>query len=143
MTLWRRFLGPLSKDIRLARNLKEAFEEMLRTPHPDLVVFDLRLPDSRVASQSIMKIRELKDINPDAVVMVVTGAVEENLPVLANEYGADGFFQKPDMAGQDKLLKAATQACQSKTTEGRLSMVEELSRLMSSLGTSGDVAYPA
>lgn len=133
MTLWKQFLGPLTQDLREARTMREAFEQMRLLPKPDLVLFDLRLPDSRQAEESLRRIQELKMINPNAVVMVVTGAVDDNLPALAKELGADGFYRKPDMAGQEKLLRAATQACQSQSTEGRLSMVEELSKLMSSL----------
>lgn len=103
--IWQRFLAPLSDDIRIAPTLNEAFKQMARLPPPDLILLDLRLPGSESAEGTLQNIRKLKAVNPEAVVLVLTGATDAHLPILAVQLGADGFKQKTSVAGQEGLLR--------------------------------------
>lgn len=115
--IWQRFLSPLSDDIRIALDLPAAFEAMRRLPPPDLVLLDLRLPGSESAESTLGQIKAIKAINPGAVVMVLTGATEANLPILAAQLGADSFQQKASVVGQERLLRAVQDALKPRTQQ--------------------------
>lgn len=57
----------------------------------DLILLDLRLPDSK-SQNSLLCIRSFKLIAPKCAVVVITGAAIERSDVM--KYGADGFIEK-------------------------------------------------
>lgn len=135
MDLWYRFLKPVACEIRQAMTLGEAFKLLKKIPPPDLILLDLRLPDSADAKETLSKIPKLREQAPKAVVVVITGAGEDSLPILAREVGADGFFDKGSVIGQTKLLESIKEACSLKTTEERMNLVERLSNFMLSVSS--------
>ena len=67
-----------------------AARRALATLSPDVVLLDHRLPDGR----GVEAIGELRQINPDAQLVVLTASLEESLAVAATEAGAAGFLVK-------------------------------------------------
>lgn len=129
---WRLAMEPVACELRMACDMREAIEQMRKLPPPDLVLLDLRLPGSS-AEATVERIRDLKAINEEAVVIVITGAVEDNLPMLARHFGADAFEHKRDIVTQGRLLTAVKNAL-SKHTDvpifaEKLKLFEGLSEL--------------
>jgi len=58
---------------------------------PDIVLLDLRLPDL----YGLNIIKELKSINPDSVIFIMTAFGEINEAIEAIKAGAENYFQKP------------------------------------------------
>lgn len=135
--LWRRFLGALSDDIRIAGTVPDALIQMRKMPPPDLVLLDLRMPGS-TPENTLHHIAQLKESNPNAVVLVLTGASDASLPALAMKLGADGFQPKNTVASQDGLFTAIRDALRPKTEpqpgvpayQRSLEMLERLTSLL-------------
>lgn len=132
VTLWRRILRNVSQDIRWAKDIAGAFREMRTIPHPDLVLLDLVLPGSS-ARQTLEQINALKDINPNAVVLVITGSTDDFMPALASSLGADGFRFKPQMASQNALLEAIKCAFENRRAKQGEKPYERTSELLAML----------
>lgn len=137
--LWVRYLQTVTTGIRVAHDLPAALVAMRAVPHPDIVLLDLRLPGSKPLN-TLQHIAEMKEINPKAVVVVLTGAIEEKLPELAAQLGADGFGYKRDHAtSQRNLLLIIADAIKRRSVakgpifEPALSVLETLSALTSGL----------
>lgn len=111
--LWRRLLSPLTEDIRLAETIPDALAEMRKIPPPDLVLLDLRVPGS-TPENTLFHIAALKELNPAAVVLVLTGVSDESLPALARQLGADGFSPKMAAASQDALFDIICETLRTK-----------------------------
>lgn len=105
--IWKRFLEPMGVPVAIALNLEEAAAVMRKVPPPDLVLLDLILPDSKEPSETLAKgIKMIREHNPNALVVVITGAAVENIAVLARAMGADEFYHKIEMTSQARLLNA-------------------------------------
>jgi response regulator of citrate/malate metabolism len=76
--LWRDFLVDKfgDRDIRVGYNMEQGIALMRETPHPDVVLLDLFLPDS-TPIQTLKSIETLKAINPYAVILVITGMLDD------------------------------------------------------------------
>jgi CheY-like chemotaxis protein len=94
-----RYLQPVAREIIVAESMEHAFAVINQVNPFDIVTLDLNLPDSRT-EETRDKIREIKRINPDALVVVITGVVrpEEQERIIAA--GADGYVYKVDIMGQ-------------------------------------------
>lgn len=131
--IWTDFLSPLDGEIRIAMTLESAIEQMSKIPHPDIVLLDLRLPDSESAGRTLEYINALKQINPKAIVVVITGHVDAALPALASKLGADGYANKLECATQASLLGLISGALEKRQSspkapafEGSLEMLKTL-----------------
>jgi len=62
---------------------------------PDLVLLDLHLPPRYLLEDGLKNIAEIKRVNPEAVVIVMTGDQETETPQHAVEEGAYDYFRKP------------------------------------------------
>lgn len=136
--LWKRLLAPIGADIREATTIPEALEMMAMIPMPELVLLDLRLPGS-TAQNTLEHIAHLKEINPAAVVVILTGSsymLNAPLAVIAKKFGADGSAIKTETTTQNELLSVIKSSLKSRraTTEpifeGSLSLFERLSSIM-------------
>jgi ActR/RegA family two-component response regulator len=78
------------RTIRVAHSMREA-ESQIAESAPEHIVLDLALPDSNPA-KTIERIRDLKRLSKDAVVIVVTGWPAHEAAARAG--GADKFFVK-------------------------------------------------
>jgi two-component system, NarL family, response regulator DevR len=72
-----------------ASSLEEAYRG-IATVAPDLVLLDLKLPDG----DGVIGCRELKKINNDLKIIILTAYTEEDVVVDALKSGADGYLLK-------------------------------------------------
>ncbi len=135
MGLWRKFLQPVAHEIRECQTLSDAIELMRKIPPPDLVLLDLRLPDSMEAAATLARIPEFRAMNPKSIIMVITGALDASLPKIASEVGADAFLEKASVNGQTKLLQSIQAACADSTIEERMEIIHKLSDYMTNAST--------
>jgi two-component system chemotaxis response regulator CheY len=76
--------------------------ELYREYTPDLVLLDVIMP----VKNGVMALQEIKEINPDAKVMIVTSVGQEEMISKAKELGATDFVSKPFQAAKlQELVK--------------------------------------
>jgi two-component system NtrC family response regulator len=76
-----------------ARDAIEA--RMLCEPEPDVYLFDMRLPPSGEVQEGLNLLKEARQREPDATVVMMSGEGERRVALKAIELGAFDFFQKP------------------------------------------------
>lgn len=90
--LLRRFLQPISSKIVIAYNMSDTMT-VLNIERFDVITYDLSYPDS-VREESIAKIKSIKEAQPTAIIIVVTGNYTPEIERMVIEAGADGIIQK-------------------------------------------------
>lgn len=90
------FLKRRFKEVYLAKDGKEGFEAFQKYA-PDVIITDIIMPELNGLAMSAM----IKQIEPDAPIIVVTAHDDVNLLVEAIGIGIDGYVMKPI---NDKLL---------------------------------------
>jgi response regulator RpfG family c-di-GMP phosphodiesterase len=88
---------------RLARDGREGVA-MFRMSHPPLTVTDLKMPNMT----GIELLQQVRDVDPDAAVIVLTGAADVKTAIESLKLGAYDFIMKP--VNVDELLIAAERA---------------------------------
>lgn len=105
-------LLPFSEEIRNSSTLGHALEILNLMPRVDLVVLDLKLSDSPVASTA-NSVQEIKRLHPETAVMVISGMLdfEPELEDLCRKNGADVVVRKnPVECKRQALLTACLKA---------------------------------
>ena len=78
--------------------------EIYRQKRPDLVLLDLALP----SMNGLEVMRELKELDAHANILVVTGFASEESAEIAARYGAQAYIEKPfEIADLSEWVKAA------------------------------------
>jgi len=96
------FMRNLLKNILFKGNIDTCGEaadgneavEKYKELKPDLVTMDVVMPNK----DGIAALREIKTINPDAKVIMVTAVGQEKMVKAAIKYGAKGYIVKPFQA---------------------------------------------
>jgi len=65
--------------------------QQFRTEHPSIVLTDVRMP----GMNGIELLQRIKDLNPDAEVIIITGHGDVDVAIEALQNGASDFIQKP------------------------------------------------
>jgi DNA-binding NtrC family response regulator len=78
----------------------QAALEVVRRQRPDIVLTDLRLPDL----DGLALLKEIRQIAPDTLVIMITGFATVNSSVEAIEAGAYDYIPKPFTATQLRIL---------------------------------------
>jgi CheY-like chemotaxis protein len=94
------YLEPLGFAIQSVQTLAEAFEKMREIPPPNIVFLDLILPDSVHETKTLAQVRSLCALNPDVVIIIVSGMSVKELGEMAALAGAHGFMEKTGDADQ-------------------------------------------
>lgn len=115
-------------EVRSAHNIADALIEMRKLPPPDLVFLDLFFKEHG-AEETLSHIAKFKEINPNAVIIVITGSSEARLEQMALEMGADKFTQKNQIATSARLYKACRGAFIDKGASGQ-EMLDRLNLLL-------------
>ena len=63
----------------------------VRTGHYDVVVCDLKMP----RQDGLEVIRQIKAVNPDQAVILMTACIEESIEQQAHDQGANAVLRKP------------------------------------------------
>lgn len=112
-----RFISDLAV-VKLAPDLPTGLRFMREPPTPDVVLLDLKLSGSKPLN-TLEHIEELKQINPDASVVVITGNLQDGLPELATKLGADFFAKKIEYATSQLSLLSAIEAGLKNVVKGK------------------------
>lgn len=99
----KNYLSPIASAIDSSETLSGALS-MAEHGEYNVVILDLKFPDSD-KDDAFTSIRKFKSYN--AVVVVVTGAVEPHLKEDAIAAGADAFVRKDGNLNQQSMLLAA------------------------------------
>lgn len=91
--LLRRYLEPISSYICVVKSISGLFEALTHSQF-DLITYDLRYPDSPIKESSLARIREIKELNPEAIIIIVTGYYDPSMERLITESEADGIIKK-------------------------------------------------
>jgi two-component system sensor histidine kinase/response regulator len=110
----KRALGPAGYRVQTASTLEEALQH-LRQAHFDAVLLDVMMPDG----SGIAFLETIQELDPDTVVVIITGYATVELAITAIKRGAYDFISKPFSA--DVLLMTADQALEKRrlTLEAR------------------------
>lgn len=138
MEMWVRYLTPTGSEVIQAKDYETAEREMRKIPPPDMVFLDLVLPDSRDPEDTLRcGVEMIRGMNPESVIIVITGMNSAKIAQLAMSVGADGFNFKHEVVGQRKLLRAVQGVLETRKASPRgcveecLLLVEKLNSLLS------------
>lgn len=81
---------PTGIMIALASNGKEALEQMEKQ-RPDCILLDMKMP----GMNGVEVLREIRNISPQSIVMMMTAYSESELTEEAGRLGVDHYFTKP------------------------------------------------
>jgi DNA-binding NtrC family response regulator len=73
---------------------------------PDVYLFDMRLPPSGQVDEGLNLLRDLRQREPDATVVMMSGEGERRDAIRAIELGAFDFFQKPVDSAELRVILA-------------------------------------
>ena len=85
------FFSTRGFSVSLASNGKQALDLLLDSPPQDVILLDINLPDC----SGIDLLRQAKDLQPDAQIIMVTALNRADLRTEATCYGARGYVVKP------------------------------------------------
>lgn len=88
--IMRHYLESTTAEIYEAANGLEALA-MYRTHNPDMVFLDMTMP----GMQGMEVLAKLRQINPQAKVIITTADIQHSTRKMAEEAGASGFIYKP------------------------------------------------
>ncbi|MDD5475949.1 MAG: response regulator [Syntrophales bacterium] len=95
------FLSSREYDVFTASDGVEAISKV-RTVRPDAVLLDIIMP----GMGGIDVLKEIKAMDPETVVLMVTGVIDDQVNELARQAGADGYILKPfDFDDLDTILR--------------------------------------
>lgn len=115
--VFRRQLEQWGTELVFAKSVAEARVAMGSNPPPDFIIYDINLEDLQ-GEASLLALKELKQCNPNAPVLIVTGTVDEKLEKVALEIGVNAFRYKQQMKGQRDLMLAAHAAIDDAISRG-------------------------
>lgn len=118
-------------DIEFVQTMHDAYVIMRRLPPPGMIFLDIFLPDSRSPEETLSHMLAFREINPDAIIIVMTGLPSEKIAVLARAMGADEFQFKEQMGSQAALLAATKRALEK--GRNRLGNVEASQKVLDRL----------
>lgn len=91
-----RLFEPIADMCKTVSSFTDGLNAMI-SDRFDIVTLDLNLPDTR-DRHTLERIKELKAVHPQAIVIVYTGITSPGLEKEALDAGADGFITKADAA---------------------------------------------
>jgi len=93
------FLQALGYQVLTAES-EEAALDIFRKEHPSIVLTDIKMP----GKDGLAALQEIKEMDADAQVIVITGHGDRNLASRAYDLGAIRFLNKP--LNTDELMAA-------------------------------------
>lgn len=101
LTEW---LTGLGFNVTVVVTMAEALRFLAENPTLEVITLDLNLPDSR-APQTVPRIPDIRNINPEALLLIVSGVVTEEDKKLASSLGADVVFEKLEVPTERTFLQ--------------------------------------
>lgn len=134
--LWVRHLTAAGVNVEAVMCIADGLAAMRKIPPPDLIILDLRLPDSPSAINTLAYVSEIKLIHPGAIVIVATGFSTPQIENLAMQLGADAVTDKLFLRTQEgcwAALKGFLEKHKNTGARGAevtMNLIERLSRPM-------------
>lgn len=107
--LLQSILSGLCDESFLSTTLEDAELQMAKIPAPDIIFLDLVVPPFK-PMETLSRISRLRKFNPRALVVVLTGSMEDKIEQASFAAGADAFLHKNDMRKQSDILKTLKKA---------------------------------
>lgn len=130
--LWVKYLTAKDIDVEAVMKISDGMEAFARIPHPDLVILDLRLPDSRDAMDTLDFVPKMRAIHPEAMILTATGYATPALAEKAVKVGVNAFLDKCSMGTPQGCWEAVAEflkrpAVSSKeSAERNMSLIDRL-----------------
>lgn len=130
--LWVQYLTQHGVEVEAVMKINDGMEAFARIPHPDLVILDLRLPDSRSAMDTLDFVPKMRAIHPGAMILTATGYATPELAQKAVRVGVDAFLDKCVMGTEKGCMEAIAAflkrptASSRESAEGNLGLIERL-----------------
>lgn len=116
--IWQRALENLGMTVKWASTLAGAKQLSKEIPPPDLILLDLGLTDSP-SKDTVEAIDELKQGNPNVVVLILSGLLTPELVASALAKGAHVAIEKLEIQQQQDLWNAILVAKEKASSEGQ------------------------
>ncbi|HEX2163814.1 MAG TPA: sigma-54 dependent transcriptional regulator [Thermoanaerobaculia bacterium] len=130
------YLAHLGYSVAEATSLAEA-RDALVAQRPDAMILDQRLPDGN----AVEALAQLKAIDPDVVVLVLTGHGSIETAVAAVKAGAENFLTKPvELAALGRMLERSLETQRLRQRDQASERRAGVGLLDPFLGTSGAIA---
>lgn len=117
-TVIPRMLAALGPTVLTAQTMTEAIEIMGQKPPPDFIFLDLGLPDTESKEATLHRLEEIRQHNPSAPVVVLTGDPDRKLEQVAAAAGVDAYRRKAELNGQRDLWLAMKEAIDVHVSHG-------------------------
>lgn len=130
----KRILDPFGINFIEADSLGTGIERSIEHKNIDLIILDLRLPDSP-ADTTIKNIPNFKSMHPEAAVLVMTGLSIDEMEEKCLAQGADHFATKDSIRSSGALCAAIVKSLEHNRklpVNDRLSRSVELLRATAS-----------
>lgn len=115
--LYARLLKDVADEVVIAYCIADIRKELQKSPPPDIVTLDLILkgPDGSHSNafETLEEVKNIRLVNPDAVVVIVSGNTTEEVIKLAKELGVNHIVgDKTTVHTKENLIKAILQGFQ-------------------------------
>ncbi len=107
----------IGDEVFVSHTIEDAGLQMLRIPPPDIIFLDLIVPPF-TAEETLSKISTLRKPNPKALIIVLTGSMQEKIEQASFASGADAFLHKNDMRKQSDVWRALKAAIDRRVSAG-------------------------
>lgn len=101
--LYRKWLEGCGYEVTTVDSIKEAQRCLDEAPDIRIITLDLNLTDSTYLT-TIPKIKNMRDSNPGALLVVISGVITHNDEKLVTSLGADAMFEKNEVATEKTFL---------------------------------------
>jgi len=95
----------ISSEIHIARTMTEAFRVLNERPVLDLITVDIGLPDAASREEVIDRIPDMRTLQQNAVIVVISGIINADDEAMILKSGADGVMMKWDVPTGETLLR--------------------------------------
>lgn len=99
--LLQRYLEGLADEIVVAHNWREAEQHVKDSK---IIWVDLVLPPETTKEQCLLQVGYVRSINARAVIFVVSGVSDPDIPKRSLDAGADYFAHKTDLVTQTQVI---------------------------------------
>jgi CheY-like chemotaxis protein len=95
----RTWLEAMKFDVTVTDSMTLAADIISSTPELEVITLDLNLKDS-LADETIPRIAEIRDKNPDALLLVLSGVLTPKDTAIAMNLGADACIEKQEVVSE-------------------------------------------
>ena len=129
--LYTRLLNSVCDQITVVQTIEEMRARLVSEPPPDVVLLDLVR-----GAKTVQEIKAIREVNPDAVIVIATGNASPEVVKEAMTHGADYYAVKPETNTHAGLIQAILRGARRLESKGRIALIETLTEAMRSKSTT-------